>query len=133
MQTTSDLRAVTPQDNKGEWNHQLGDDGGELWASLEKVDQLVRKSNSQAQQPFLPQSPTPSPGSKPHFRPSPYNGVSSWDDYRAQFELVANLNGWDGRAKVIYLAASLQGPARATLVDLDSGKQKDFSALIEAE
>ena len=32
MQTTSDLRTVTPQ----ETNDQLGDDGDELWDTLEK-------------------------------------------------------------------------------------------------
>ena len=132
-QTSTDLRAVTPQDStKGDWNHHLNDDGDELWASLEKIDQLARKSTSGAQQPFLPHSSAPSPSKKPRIRPSPYDGVSSWDDYRAQFELVAELNGWDGRTKAIYLAASLQGPARATLGDLDPSKRKDFSALIEA-
>jgi len=131
-QNTSDLHAVTPRDTKDEWNQQLADDGDELWASLEKIDQLAQKSTSGAQQPFLPQSRTSSPGNKPRIRPSHYDGVSSWDDYRAQFELVAELNGWDGRTKAIYLAASLQGQARATLGDLDPSKRKDFSALVEA-
>ena len=131
-QTTSDLHTATPQETKGKWNHQLGDDDDELWNTLEMIDQLTRKNKSGAQGPFLLQSPTPSPGNKPHIRPSPYDGVSSWDDYRTQFELVAELNGWDGRTKAIYLAASLQGFTRTTLGDLDSSKWKDFSALIEA-
>ena len=130
-QPTSNLRAVTPQDTRGAWSHPFSDDGDELWASLEKIDQLARKNKADEQQPFLPQSPTPS-GDKPRIRPSPYDGVSSWDDYRAQFELVAELNRWDNRTKAIYLAASLQGSARATLGDLDPRKRKDFSALIEA-
>ena len=45
---------------------------------------------------------------------------------------MAELNGWDSCTKAIYLAASLQGPARAILGNLDSNKRKDFSALIEA-
>ena len=130
-QPTSNLRAVTPQDTRGAWSHPFSDDGDELWASLEKIDQLARKNKADEQQPFLPQSPTPS-GDKPRIRPSPYDGVSSWDDYRAQFELVAELNRWDNCTKAIYLAASLQGSARATLGDLDPRKRKDFSALIEA-
>ena len=58
--------------------------------------------------------------------------MSSWDDCHTQFELVAELNCWDNGTKATYLAASLQGPACATLGDLDPSKQKDFSALIEA-
>ena len=46
--------------------------------------------------------------------------------------MVAELNGWDGRTKAIYLAASLQGQARLTLGDLDPSKRKDFPALVEA-
>ena len=129
---TGDLRTLTPQAPKTAWNHEIDDDEDELWNTLEQIDQLAQRSNPGAQQPFLPPSPTPALSTKPRIRPSPYDGVSSWDDYRAQFELVAELNGWDGRTKAIYLAASLQGPARAILGDLDSSKRKDFSALIEA-
>jgi len=34
---------------------------------------------------------------KPRVRPSQYNGSTSWEDYKAQFELVADLNQWDRR------------------------------------
>ena len=129
---TGDLRTLTPRATKTTWNQEIDNDEDELWNTLEQIDQLAQMSNPGAQQPFLPPTPTPAPSTKPHVRPSPYDGVSSWDDYRAQFELVAELNGWDGRTKAIYLAASLQGPARAILGDLDSSKRRDFSALIEA-
>ena len=88
--------------------------------------EYLRTDRPATQQLFLPPTPTPALSTKPRIRPSPYDGVSSWDDYRAQFELVAELNGWDGRTKAIYLAASLQGTARAILGDLDSSKRKDF-------
>ena len=63
---------------------------------------------------------------------SPYDRVRSWNDCRAQFELVAELNCWDNRTKAIYLAASLQVSAHMISGDLDPSKWKDFSALIEA-
>ena len=53
-----------------------------------------------------------------------------WDNFHAQFEFVAELNGWDGCTKAIYLAASLQGPVHATLGDLHPSKWNDFSVLI---
>ena len=46
---------------------------------------------------------------KPCVRPSPYNGSTTWEDYKAQFELVADLNQWDERTKVAYMAVSLSG------------------------
>ena len=108
----------------------IDDDENELWNTLEQIDQLAQRSNPGAQQSFLPPTPTPALSTKRHIRPSPYDGVSSWDDYRAQLELFADLNGWDGRTKAIYRAASFQGPTRALLGDLDSSKRRDFSALI---
>ena len=129
---TGDLCTLTLRATKTAWNQEIDDGEDELWNTLEQIDQLAQMSNPGAQQPFLPPTPTPAPSTKPHIRPSPYDGVSSWDDYRAQFELVAELNGWDGRTKAIYLAASVQGPARAILGDLDSSKRWDFSALIQA-
>lgn len=42
--------------------------------------------------PLSPSSPSSQHQEKPRVRPSPYNGSTSWEDYKAQFELVANLN-----------------------------------------
>ena len=36
---------------------------------------------------------------KPLVRPTTFNGSTSWEDYQAKFELVANLNSWDHRQK----------------------------------
>ena len=104
---TGDLRTLTPRATKTAWNQEIDDDEDELWNTLEQIDQLAQMSNPGAQHAFLPPTPTPAPSTKPRIRPSPYDGVSSWDDYRTQLELVAELNGWDGRTKAIYLAASL--------------------------
>ena len=71
------------------------------------------------------------PASKPHIKATSYDGFSSWDDYRAHFDLVAELNGWEPRTRAIYLADSLQGPARATLGYIDSAKKTDFEALLK--
>ena len=129
---TGDLGTLTPRATKTAWNQEIDDDDDELWNTLEQIDQLAQRSNLGAQQPFLPPTTTPALSTKPHIRPSPYDGVSSWDNYGAQFELVPELNGWDGRSKAIYLAAYLQGPALAILGDLDSSKRRNFSMLIEA-
>ena len=69
---------------------------------------------------------------KPLISPAPFDGKSAWDDYRVQFELIADLNGWDEATKAIYLAASLQGSAQAILADLDGYARRNYRALTEA-
>ena len=43
---------------------------------------------------------------KPLITPSPYDGKTLWDNYQVQFELIAELNGWNTCTMAIYLAAS---------------------------
>ena len=69
---------------------------------------------------------------KPKIRPSTFDGSGSWEDYIAHFEIVAELNRWDGATKATYLAISLAGPARAVLGDLDYKERKDVKTLMEA-
>ena len=69
---------------------------------------------------------------KPHVRPSPDNGSTSWEDYKARFELVANLNQWDTRTKAAYLAVSLSGEAQAVLGDLDKTQRTSYTDLVAA-
>jgi len=69
---------------------------------------------------------------KPLISSAPFDGKSAWDDYRVQFELIADLNGWDEATKAIYLAASLQGSAQAILADLDDYARRNYRALTEA-
>ena len=69
---------------------------------------------------------------KPCVRPSPYDGSTSWEDYKAQFELVTNLNQWDRRTKAAYLAVSLSGQAQAVLGDLDKTQRTSYTDLVVA-
>ena len=69
---------------------------------------------------------------KPRVRPSPYNGSTSREDYKAQFELVADLNHWDMRTKAACLAVSLSGQAQAVLGDLDKTQRTSYTDLVAA-
>ena len=44
-----------------------------------------------------------------------YDGTSSWADYLLQFEMVAELNGWEERSMAMYLATNLRGAAQSVL------------------
>ena len=69
---------------------------------------------------------------KPKIRPATFSGNTSWDDYLAQFELVAEINRWDDSMKATYLAVSLTGPAQAVLGDLQPKARKNFAELTDA-
>lgn len=56
---------------------------------------------------------------KPKLRPVIFDGTSSWEDYLARFELVAEINHRDDSQKATYVAVSLTGSAQAVLRDLD--------------
>ena len=68
----------------------------------------------------------------PKVKPSTYNGSTPWEDYLAQFELVAEINKWSIASKATYLAVSLTGPAQAVLGDLAAEARRDFSELTRA-
>ena len=46
-------------------------------------------------------------------KPQLYEGEEDLDEYLAQFEILAEINGWDYTTKSLYLAGSLKGGARA--------------------
>ena len=65
-------------------------------------------------------------------RPAVFNGSTPWEDYKAQFDLVAGLNSWHQATKATYLAVSLCGPAQAVLGDLDENQRSNYKDLIDA-
>lgn len=69
---------------------------------------------------------------KPLVQPAAYDGSDPWDDYKVQFELVAEINGWDSRQKSMFLASSLRGPAQGVLADLESEKRRSYEELERA-
>ncbi len=71
-------------------------------------------------------------GAPLHQRPVPYDGKSTWEAYRAQFEMLAAMNGWDDAKKATYLAVSLRGPAVTVLTNLSPEQRKNYTALSEA-
>ncbi|XP_056016852.1 uncharacterized protein LOC125676529 [Ostrea edulis] len=69
---------------------------------------------------------------KPLVRPSAYDGSEPWGDYKVQFELVAEMNGWDDIRKPMFLASSLRGAAQGVLADLEPGKRRSYVELSTA-
>lgn len=69
---------------------------------------------------------------KVRIKPTTYDGTSPWNDYAVQFEMLAEMNGWDERTQALYLAASLRGAAQAILGDLDKDRRRNYKALVKA-
>ena len=67
---------------------------------------------------------------KPTQRPTTFDGKSSWDAYKTQFEIVSEINGWDDGEKAAFLAASLQGQAVTVLNCLSDSNRRDYESLV---
>jgi len=65
-------------------------------------------------------------------RPIPYDGRTSWVGYKAQFDLISDLNGWSTDDRARYLAASLAGPALMVLTNLSATERLSYVHLTEA-
>ena len=64
-------------------------------------------------------------------KPQNYSGTEGFEDFLAQFEITTEINGWDYRAKSLYLANSLIGSARSLLNELTSEQRRDYSSLVQ--
>ena len=65
-------------------------------------------------------------------RPPPYDGRSSWEAYRAQFEMLAQMNNWTEAEKATLLAVSLRGAALTVLSNRARERRCDYGALVTA-
>ena len=69
---------------------------------------------------------------RPTQKPTTFDGKSSWDASKTQFEIVAEINGWEGQEKAAFLAASLQGQALSVLNCLSDSSRRNYNALVQA-
>lgn len=66
-------------------------------------------------------------------KPATYDGLGSWIDYKAHFEVCAALNGWSEKEKGMYLAVSLRGQAQGVYGNLGPGANTtDYTELVRA-
>jgi hypothetical protein len=65
-------------------------------------------------------------------KPSNYDGLTPYEDYRVQFQMLSELNQWSKGNKALYLAGCLSKGARSVLNDLASEDRYDYDKLDEA-
>ena len=102
---TEATTASVPGQTDREKKTRVEEPGDELLEALDTIDKLVGERTLQTSR-------------KPRVRPSLYDGKGSWEDYLAQFELVAEINDRNNSEIAIYLAVSLGDKTRTTLGDL---------------
>ena len=61
---------------------------------------------------------TSNSSARPVLTPDPYTGEGSWDDWIDHFESVAEVNRWDGAAKLLWLRVRLTGRAQTAFKQL---------------
>jgi hypothetical protein len=71
-------------------------------------------------------------GAVPRMKPSRYDGLTPYEDYRVQFDMLAELNGWSKEVKALYLAGCLNGSARSVLNDIGAGDRYEYDKLDKA-
>ena len=101
----------------------MGNDQDELWNILEKIDQLVKGQQIGEKLPCLTKTPHPT---------YPIRWLQFLGQLPCPVRHCRRINGWETCTRAIYLTASLQGPTRATLGDLDTTKRTDYEALTKA-
>lgn len=69
---------------------------------------------------------------RPVQKPTLYDGKIQWELYLAQFNIIAEMNGWRDYEKASFLASSLAGTALNVLSNLSSEKRQDFQSLVAA-
>lgn len=65
-------------------------------------------------------------------KPQTFSGSDDdFEDFLTQFEITAEINGWNYKAKSLYLANSLTGAARAILNELTAEQRRDYQNLVQ--
>ncbi|KAJ8940116.1 hypothetical protein NQ318_009830 [Aromia moschata] len=63
-------------------------------------------------------------------KPPTYNGKTSWDTYKKQFDAAASVNKWSDEEKTTALVVALRGEALDILQTLTEDKHKDYRELV---
>ena len=64
--------------------------------------------------------------------PDPYSGEGSWDDWIDHFESVAEVNKWDGPAKLLWIRIRLTGRAQTAFKQLSEEARATYADCIKA-
>ena len=100
--------------------------------SMSKPYRQFDKEKQPAECNVLSARGTDNSAGRPVQKPAVFDGQSSWEAYMTQFEIVEEINQWDGPDKAAFLATSLRGPALTVLSNLPSESRIHYPSLVAA-
>ncbi|KAK3895965.1 hypothetical protein Pcinc_000349 [Petrolisthes cinctipes] len=65
-------------------------------------------------------------------KPAEFDGGVAWEAYQAQFDMLANAQGWDKKERVLQLVACLRGIAVEVLSHLTLRQRMSYQCVLEA-
>ncbi|KAK4309251.1 hypothetical protein Pmani_019103 [Petrolisthes manimaculis] len=65
-------------------------------------------------------------------KPAEFDGGVAWEAYQAQFDMLANAQGWDEKERVLQLVACLRGTAVEVLSHLTPRQRMSYQCVLEA-
>ena len=113
-------------------NPSRADLGGKIQMQAAKKKSLEESNPTPRRQlPRVPQS-TRVGMSKPVQELPKFDGKGSWEAFLAQFEIAAQMNGWNDEQKALFLATSLHGNATLILSNMSRNDRQDYAKLVTA-
>jgi hypothetical protein len=61
-----------------------------------------------------------------------FDGRTTWEAYAAQFEIIAEINGWNEAERAQFLVSALRGGTLNTLSNLNVGQRRNYGELVRA-
>lgn len=73
-------------------------------------------------------------GNQPHpvLKIGTYDGKSSWNVFKQQFETISEYNKWNDASKAVHLTAALRGEAANVLETIPEGSDSKYQELVKA-
>ena len=82
--------------------------------------------------PRSPPPPLGTSGGTVRRKPAEFDGRVAWEAYLAQFELLADAQGWDDAERALQLVSCLRGPALEVLAHLAPAQRMVHTSVVEA-
>ena len=91
------------------------------------------QDNGGVPEPVHVPAPPGAATARPVYMPQTFNGADrEWSDWVGQFEMAADVNGWDDALKLKFMALLLSGRARDIYTGLSTESRTDYIQLKEA-
>ena len=97
----------------------------------EEIEMISEPSDSSGGSRTETGAATASTNRRPVITPDPFSGEGRWDDWISHFDSVADVNGWDEAAKLLWLRVRLTGRAQTAFKQLSETTRASYTECIK--